>query len=84
MSPTAKDITMKSVSNNAPFATLDLDEDTANFLMKNCITNIRFGLAAIDGITSRDLAEKLVEQMNYFKHLRDMLRLANPSIKDDY
>lgn len=71
-------------SNKPPFMTLDLDETTANFLMENTVVNIRFGLRAIQAGLSRETTEKLVEQLNGWRKLRDLLRLANPGIKDDY
>ena len=61
-----------SLSNNPPDVSLELDADTAKFLLKNCEDNLFMGLGLImsPGI-SRENAEKLVAMNDKFKTIRD-------------
>ena len=64
-----------SLSNNPPDVSLELDADTARFLLDNCETNLTLGLGLImsPGI-SRENAEKLVAMNDKFKIIRDKLK----------
>lgn len=61
-------------SNNPPDVELALTKAQAQFLLRNCDSNIIFGLNAIQGGNlSETSVRKLVEQMEQFKEIRALL-----------
>lgn len=58
--------------NNPPDVVLELTRDEAQFLLRNCDTNIAFGLANLQTM-ERPAAEKLVGLIEQFKGLRNKL-----------
>lgn len=56
-------------SNNPPIL-VELTPELAQFVKDNCETNLAFGLQALGTLTSRDLQEQMVQQMENFKALR--------------
>lgn len=56
-------------SNNPPFAVVELDEETYNFLIRNCDQNIAFGLGALQTLSIGG-AEKMVVILESFKELK--------------
>ena len=63
------------MSNNPPHSVLELTEAEAEFLKKNCDSNIVFGLNALqNGELSRATCEKLVEQMEMFRAIKRKIK----------
>lgn len=64
------------MSNNAPYAVMELDKELYEFLIKNCEVNLHQMTSAIDpcgpmsGALSRGALEQLVDYIEKFKHLR--------------
>lgn len=56
--------------NNPPQRLVEMDDDLAAFVVENCETNMRFALMNLQGVSSRDLQEKLVEMIENFKKLK--------------
>ena len=63
------------ISNNPPIV-VELTPELADFLLDNCEANIEFGLKAMSTMESRDLIEKLIENMEKFKSLRQAVKDA--------
>lgn len=61
------------MSNNPPFAILELNEKQAKFLLANCDSNITMALGLLQSVKTREAAEKIVELNEQFKAIRDML-----------
>jgi len=62
------------MSNNPPDVILDLTFEEAKFLVENCEANLNLSLQVLPNLTSRDLMEKLVNQMEMFKTIRKKLQ----------
>lgn len=60
---------MAENSNNPPYAVVELDKASYDFIMKNCDDNIVFGLNALMAV-SEDSARKLVDLMESFKAIK--------------
>lgn len=63
-------------TNSPPFRTIDLDEETFNFILDNCDANIVFGLESLQMLQSQDLVVKMVAQIEMFKKVRELFRNA--------
>lgn len=61
----------ENLSNNPPEVMIGVSRELAEFIIENSESNLVFGLKALDTLTSRDLQEKMVAQMEKFKALRD-------------
>ena len=72
-----------SLSNNAPDVSLELDAETAHFLLENCESNLTLALGLImsPGM-SRESAEKLVAMNDKFKIIRDKLKAQGVKTDD--
>lgn len=59
---------------------VEMDDEMAEFVEKNCDANISYGLLAIDpvrgAVKSPDIAAKMVAQIENFKLLRTLVRDA--------
>lgn len=63
---------------NAPEGMLlvELPAELAEFLLANCEANLTFGLQALPTLTSRDLQEQMVTQIENFKAVRAAIKKA--------
>lgn len=64
--------------NKAPDVTLELTERQAQFLLKNCNSNMAVALSALQGIVMQDIdsahtARRLVAMLEQFKEIRELL-----------
>jgi len=59
-------------SNNPPYAVVELDKASYDFIMENCDNNIAFGLSALMTV-SESGARKLVDLMESFKAIKASL-----------
>lgn len=66
-----------TISNNPPFAILELTQEEHEFLLDNCDRNIEFALVNLQKIESHDLAMKMVMLAEKFKNIRNKLRKSN-------
>lgn len=64
------------MSNNPPYAVLELTEEDYAFLLKNCDSNITFGLSALSVLTTRESAHEMVDLIEKFKGLKEKLNKA--------
>ena len=64
---------MPSLTNNPPYAVLNLTEEEHKFLLGNCESNIVFGLNSLQMIEDRRSAERMVEVIEQFKNLKQKL-----------
>ena len=55
---------------NNPPVILELTSEEAAFLRDNCESNIAFGLDALQQLTSRDLQERMVGNIEMFKAIK--------------
>lgn len=68
------------MSNNPPDVELQLTLEEAQFLLRNCESNIHFALMALEAIETRGNLEKTVDLMESFKNIRD--KLKSQGVKD--
>lgn len=65
------------MSNNPPYAELQLTQEEHEFLLRNCDSNITYALNTIQhGNLQRATVEKLVAQMEQFKAVKHKLQAA--------
>lgn len=64
------------MSNNPPYAVIELTEEEYQLIAENAETNIAMALAILPGITARENAERTVQVIEKFKRLRDKLKEA--------
>ena len=62
------------MSNNPPDVILELTQDEADFLLKNCESNMAFALSAMQALEDMKSLEKLVDLNEKFKNIRDKLK----------
>ena len=55
---------------NNPPVTLELTPEEAAFLRDNCESNIVFGLDTLQRLTSRDLQERMIGNIEMFKAIK--------------
>lgn len=70
------EIRKERMSNNPPDKIVELTQEQYDFLLRNCDSNIGFGLASLQGTTSRASAEKLVALLEQFKGIKAALEKA--------
>lgn len=63
------------MSNNPPLL-VELTPELAEFLLENCESNLAFGIQALPTLTSQDLQEQMVTQLENFKALRAAVKKA--------
>ena len=77
---------IKKRSNNPPAVSLELTQDEADFLLRNCKANIQYSLLAIQKLDAldarRESFEKIVETTDYFKALMEKLKKAGANDAD--
>lgn len=56
-------------TNNPPLL-VEMSPELAEFVLANCESNLTFGIQALGTLTSRDLQEQMVTQLEHFKALR--------------
>lgn len=66
---------MTAPSNNPPDVIVYLTAEQAQFIIENADTNIAFALGTLRTV-SRETQEKLVEQIENFRGVRDAVRKA--------
>lgn len=66
--------------NRAPDYTLELTRDEAQFLLRNCNSNIRLGLAALSSMNKKG-AEDMIALLESFKAIR--VKLMKQGVTDD-
>lgn len=68
------------MSNNPPDFVLELTQEEAEFLMRNCKANLHYSLTAMTKLQEMDARrssfEKLVEHTENFKTISDKLKKA--------
>ena len=62
--------------NNPPDVVLELTTAQAQFLLRNCDSNIEFALKAMMQMESQSAVAKLVELNEQFKDIRNLLKRA--------
>ncbi len=67
---------MTTPGSNNPPVTIELSAELADFVVENCEANMEFGLKSLQMLTSRDLQERLVANMERFKALREAVLKA--------
>jgi hypothetical protein len=67
-------------TNKPPAAILELNQEQAELMMTNCNSNLTLGLQLLNGVKSRENAEKLVKFNEFFKTIR--ASLLNQGIKE--
>ena len=65
---------MPSLTNNPPYAALNLTEEVHRFLLNNCESNIIFGLSALQETTSEKSARAMVDIIESFKNISQKLK----------
>ena len=65
---------MPSLTNNPPYAVLNLTEEEHKFLLGNCESNIIFGLNALQIVTDEARARALVDTIESFKNISQKLK----------
>lgn len=58
------------MSNNPPYAVVELDRETYDFIVANCESNMAFGLNALGMVKEQSSLEKIVESIEQFKALK--------------
>lgn len=61
------------MSNN-PRVIIELSEEDAEQLVDNCDSNLEFGLKSLDKLTSRDLQEKMVATLEFFRRVKTAVK----------
>ncbi len=61
------------MTNNPPYVSLELTQEQAEFLLKNCNSNLTLGLQLVMACKSREQAEKFIQFNENFKAIRTML-----------
>lgn len=67
---------MTDAGHNNPPVLIELTREEAAFLRENCESNVAFGLTALGSLTSRDLQEKMVRNIELFKAILDKVKLS--------
>ena len=65
---------MPSLTNNPPYAVLNLTEEEHKFLLGNCESNIIFGLNALQIVTDEARARALVDTIESYKNIPQKLK----------
>lgn len=63
---------MAEIGDNNPPVVVELTKEQAEFLVHNCDTNVGYALGMLQTV-SRGTAEKLVEQMEMFKGVKQAI-----------
>ena len=66
-------MTERTIGDNRPPVRLELTHEEAAFLRENCEGNIVYGLNALDRLSSRDLLEKMVHNIEMFKAIMNKI-----------
>lgn len=78
---------MDEKSNNPPDVVLELTNEEATFLLRNCRVNIQYGLDAmqamdLDPNTSDEFFAKMQEQLKHFTEMQNKLRMLGVTDAD--
>lgn len=70
------EIRKERMSNNPPDKIVELTQEQYDFLLRNCDSNIGFGLAALQQTQDRRSALQLVDLLEQFKGIKAALEKA--------
>lgn len=67
---------MEKGHNKPPVAIVELDDEMVTFILDNCDANQRLGLTLLEGVKTKESAEKIVGFLEKFKKLKGLVEKA--------